>query len=148
MEPRRSRGDPAPACAKRSYFAEATKDEWRGACAVLGARPADSVSAGIAGALSTGHDSFAGVACVGAAGDGGGVQRNEHAATRRSAWGTGGLVALLSRNQCDGPGSSWRVQPLLSLPIRVARAIPYASSVTALLARLMALGSGERASAL
>jgi len=32
------RADPAPACAKR----------WRGACAVLWARPADSLSAGIA----------------------------------------------------------------------------------------------------
>jgi len=52
VEARRSRVDPAPACAKRSYFAEATKDEWRGACAVLWARPADSLSAGIAGDTS------------------------------------------------------------------------------------------------
>ncbi len=52
VEARRGRGDPAPACAKRSYFAEATKDEWRGACAVLWGRPADSLSAGNAGDTS------------------------------------------------------------------------------------------------
>ena len=57
------RDDPAPACAKR----------WRGACAVLKARPADSACravrrAGSAGAFSTDHDSFAGGVCGGSGG--------------------------------------------------------------------------------
>ena len=71
-----------PACA----------NAWRGAVAAWKARERRG--------LSTGHDSFAGVACVGAAGDGGRGQGNEHAASaRRSAWGTGALAGLLSQQQ-------------------------------------------------
>jgi hypothetical protein len=72
-------------------------------------------------------------------------------ARRNAAFRMGRLAGrLLSclRSRHDKRGALERVQPPLSLSIRVARAIPYASSVTAPLARLMALESGEGALAL
>jgi len=98
------RGDPAPACAKR----------WRGACAALKARERQGDSC-MRSAELVRH------ASCGAAGDGGRGQRNEHAASRRSAWALGGTAALPLRSRHDKRGVSWRVQPPLSLPITAAR---------------------------
>ncbi|MBL7114534.1 MAG: hypothetical protein ISS35_02105 [Kiritimatiellae bacterium] len=67
-----------------------------------------------------------------------GAQRNEHAATRRSAWALGGTAALPLRSRRDKRGSGGSGEGPSALPITVARGIPSASTVTAPLARLMA----------
>ena len=100
------RGDSAPACAKR----------WRGACAVLWGRPADSVSAGIAGDTSKlrsrqrlhwgrWRGTWLQASCVSNAGscamDGGGLQDD----CRRTAQaGHGGENALRICIFCDMSG--------------------------------------------
>ncbi|MDP6525771.1 MAG: hypothetical protein QGH15_16260 [Kiritimatiellia bacterium] len=80
-----------------------------------------------AGGLSTGHDSSAGVACVGAAGDGGGA---------------GGLERGCSAAAVPA-GVFMRGGRPTARSTTVARGIPSASTVTAPLARLMAPVDGR-----
>jgi hypothetical protein len=126
--------------AKRLTRHPACANAWRGAGAAWKARERRG--------LSTGHDSFAGVACVGAAGDGGGAQQERSVEVakphRKGRWrGTW----LLSKFREQRGVFRARATTVVIADHRCAWK-GVSMNRDSLLARFMALGSGEGTSAL